>query len=272
MTVRTVHVPIERIGTWITGFADRHEGAVVLPESTADDDGTEVVRIRGGDGELAEFSRWPLGSGASGGRASHGTGLDLRAGEEPGTAHATDPGATNPDATSADYPDPDATNPDATSAATLAAISAWCAPPTHLGLVLIRRGGYAVGRAEGPRLRSHKSGTKYVQSRTAAGGWSQQRFARRRGNQADALVGAVVELAAAHLLPGPAGSAPELPQGLVVGGDRALGEQVLADPVLAQVAALPRRTFADLPEPRFVVLEQALRRGRSVPIRITPAK
>lgn len=271
MTTRTVHVPIERIGTWITGFADRHEGAVVLPESTADDDGTEVVRIRGGDGELAEFSRWPLGSGASGG-ASHGTGLDLRSGAEPGTAHATDPGATSPD-----YPDPGATNPDAadddaTSAATLAAISAWCAPPTHLGLVLIRRGGYAVGRAEGPHLRSHKSGTKYVQSRTAAGGWSQQRFARRRGNQADALVGAVVELAAAHLLPGPVGSAPELPQGLVVGGDRALGEQVLADPVLAQVAELPRRTFADLPEPRFVVLEQALRRGRSVPIRITPAK
>ncbi|MGC0272913.1 acVLRF1 family peptidyl-tRNA hydrolase [Pseudactinotalea sp. Z1739] len=271
MTVRTVHVPIERIGTWITGFADRHEGAVVLARSTADDDGAEVVRIRGGDGELAEFSRWPLGSGASGG-AGECAGLDLRFGEEPGTTGAANPEATNPDDPSPDYPDPGATNPDATSAATLAAISAWCAPPTHLGLVLIRRGGYAVGRAEGPRLRSHKSGTKYVQSRTAAGGWSQQRFARRRGNQADALVGAVVELAAAHLLPGPVGSAPQLPQGLVVGGDRALGEQVLADPVLAQVAALPRRTFADLPEPRFVVLEQALRRGRSVPIQITRAK
>ncbi|MGC0249434.1 acVLRF1 family peptidyl-tRNA hydrolase [Pseudactinotalea sp. Z1748] len=259
MTARTVHVPIERIGTWITGFADRHDGAVVLPEDTADDGDPGVVRIRGGDGELAEFSRWPLGSGASGG-AGHGTGLDLRTGEDRGTTGATNPEATDPDAN------------DATSAAALAAISAWCAPPAHLGLVLIRRGGYAVGRAEGPHLRSHKSGTKYVQSRTAAGGWSQQRFARRRGNQADALVGAVVELAASHLLPAPVGSAPGLPLGLVVGGDRALGEQVLADPVLAQVAALPRRTFADLPEPRFVVLERALRRGRSVPVRLTPAQ
>ena len=50
-----------------------------------------------------------------------------------------------------------------------------------------------MGVASGDRLTAHKVGTRYVQSRTAAGGWSQQRFARRRANQADGLVGAAVE-------------------------------------------------------------------------------
>ena len=61
-----------------------------------------------------------------------------------------------------------------------------------LAVVLVRRGGYAVGVASGDRLTAHKVGTRYVQSRTAAGGWSQQRFARRRANQADGLVGEVM--------------------------------------------------------------------------------
>ena len=36
----------------------------------------------------------------------------------------------------------------------------------------------------GYRRTAHKVGTRHVQSRTAAGGWSQQRYARRRANQA----------------------------------------------------------------------------------------
>lgn len=69
-----------------------------------------------------------------------------------------------------------------------------------LGVILVRRGGYAVGRVRGGKLLLHKVGTRYVQSRTAAGGWSQQRYARRRDNQADELVGAVVEHAARILV------------------------------------------------------------------------
>ncbi|MGL5852830.1 MAG: Vms1/Ankzf1 family peptidyl-tRNA hydrolase, partial [Phycicoccus sp.] len=69
-----------------------------------------------------------------------------------------------------------------------------------VGLVLVRRGGYAVGVAAGGRLATHKVGTRYVQSRTAAGGWSQQRFARRRANQADELVGATADVAARIVL------------------------------------------------------------------------
>lgn len=127
-----------------------------------------------------------------------------------------------------------------------------------LALVLVRRGGYAVGLAEEGRLTAHKCGTRYVQSRTAAGGWSQQRFARRRGNQADELVRGVAEHAV-RILPVAAGA-----RGLVVGGDRALVREVLADPRLAHLGDLPRRELYDVPDPKLAVLQEAVRRGRAV--------
>ncbi|XVX21929.1 acVLRF1 family peptidyl-tRNA hydrolase [Actinomycetota bacterium] len=136
-----------------------------------------------------------------------------------------------------------------------------------LALVLVRRGGYAVGLASGGRLLAHKCGTRYVQSRTAAGGWSQQRYARRRGNQADELVGAVAEHAARVL--GEAQGAHGIPAGLVLGGDRALAGQVLEDARLAALADLPRRTLYDLPDPGLKVLQQAAERARAVRIELT---
>ncbi len=130
-----------------------------------------------------------------------------------------------------------------------------------LALLLVRRGGYALGVATGERLTLHKTGTRYVQSRTAAGGWSQQRFARRRGNQADELVGAVTEHAV-RLLRGSGA------RGLVLGGDRALAESVLEDDRLVGLRDLPRRELYDLPDPRLAVLETALGRARAVRVTI----
>ena len=130
-----------------------------------------------------------------------------------------------------------------------------------LAVVLVRRGGYAVGVAAGDRLTAHKVGSRYVQSRTAAGGWSQQRFARRRANQADGLVGAAVEHAV-RLLTG------VRPAGVVLGGDKALVASLLEDPRLAGIRDLPRRELYDLPDPRLDVLEKALERGRAVRVTI----
>jgi hypothetical protein len=138
-------------------------------------------------------------------------------------------------------------------------LAGWVSPPTRLALILVRRGGYGVGRGQGPELVAHKVGTRYVQSRTAAGGWSQQRFARRRNNQADALVGSVIEHTRRVVLASPTDA-------LVVGGDKALVRAVLADPRLAPLAGLPRRELFDLPDPKLVVLKHALRRGRAVHI------
>jgi hypothetical protein len=60
--------------------------------------------------------------------------------------------------------------------------------PRKLGLLLARKGAVAAGVADGTELIVSKVDTHYVQGRTAAGGWSQQRFARRRDNQAKAAV------------------------------------------------------------------------------------
>ncbi|MDV3220073.1 acVLRF1 family peptidyl-tRNA hydrolase [Intrasporangium sp.] len=141
-----------------------------------------------------------------------------------------------------------------------------------LGVVLVRRGGYAVGLAVGSRLTATKVSTRHVQSRTAAGGWSQQRFARRRGKQADELVGAVVTHARRILLgddESPRKDADGVPKGLVVGGDRALVREVLGAPALRALRGLPMRELYDLGDPRRDVLESALRRGRAYRIELT---
>lgn len=141
----------------------------------------------------------------------------------------------------------------ATSAEELARLAQ---PPTRLGLVLVRRGGYAVALADGDRLVERKVGRRHVQGRTAAGGWSQQRFARRRGHQADELVGAVAGHAARLLEGRPL-------DGLVTGGDRRLLAAVLEEARLP-TAGLPVRELFDLPDPTPSVLATALARARSV--------
>lgn len=119
-----------------------------------------------------------------------------------------------------------------------------------LGLVLVRRGGYTVAAVREGRVVVSKTGTRHVQSRTAAGGWSQQRFARRRANQADALVEAVAQHAARIFQ----GQAIEY---LAPGGDRTLTDLVLGEPALKEYARLPRLAFMDVPDPRADVLKKA---------------
>ncbi len=141
-----------------------------------------------------------------------------------------------------------------------------------LGLILVRRGGYAVGLAFGRTFSASKVGSRHVQSRTAAGGWSQQRFARRRANQADELVGAVIVQARRVLIgddESPPTGASGLPRGLVVGGDRVLVREVLGGPALRTLRDVPRRELYDLPDPKRVVLETALRRGRAYRVELT---
>ena len=136
------------------------------------------------------------------------------------------------------------------------------ARPRTLALLLVRRGGWALGTCRDGALLVHKTGTRYVQGQTAAGGTSQHRFARRRSNQADALVLAVAEAASSRLV------GLEL-DGLVSAGDRALVEAVLADPRLAAVAALPRGPLLDVPDPRSDVLAAAAQRVRAVRVHLT---
>jgi hypothetical protein len=119
------------------------------------------------------------------------------------------------------------------SGASVAAFAAAVLSPRRVGVLLVRRGGYACAVVDAGHITASKVGHRYVQGRTAAGGWSQQRFARRRAKQTDELAGATVDVAARLLLDPP-------PEVLATGGDRPLVDRVLADPRLRALAALPR--------------------------------
>ncbi|MEV4540848.1 acVLRF1 family peptidyl-tRNA hydrolase [Micromonospora echinaurantiaca] len=131
----------------------------------------------------------------------------------------------------------------------------------RIGLLLARKGAVAVGVAAGKELLVSKVDTRYVQGRTAAGGWSQQRFARRRDNQAKAALADAAELAVRLLLP-----AASTLDALVCGGDRRAVDTVLADRRLAPLAALRAERLLDVPEPRHAVLVGAIDAARAVRI------
>ncbi|WP_341394965.1 acVLRF1 family peptidyl-tRNA hydrolase [Arthrobacter sp. G119Y2] len=131
-----------------------------------------------------------------------------------------------------------------------------------LGIVLLRRGGYAAGVARDGLLLASKAGTRYVQSRTAAGGGSQQRFARRRSNQADALVQTAAEQAARIFT-------DQQPEYLVFGGDRALTELLANERIFQPWSGLARLRPLDVQDPKLAVLARAAKDAASVFIRIT---
>lgn len=119
-----------------------------------------------------------------------------------------------------------------------------------VGAVLVRRGGYAVGWFTGRRLVGSKVGTAYVQGTTKAGGWSQQRYARRRANQTREAYAEAAEVAATLLLPHLAGLTA-----VVGGGDTAGVHAVLADPRLTGLRTLLQPRVLPTPDPRLRVLQ-----------------
>ncbi|TMM33433.1 MAG: hypothetical protein E6F99_24485 [Actinobacteria bacterium] len=153
--------------------------------------------------------------------------------------------------------------PGAAGATDVDGFVASAAEPRRLGLLLARRGGVAVGIAAGDALEVSKVDSRYVQGRTAAGGWSQQRFARRRENQARAAATDAADLAVRLLLP-----AVDRLAAVVTGGDRRTVDTILADARLAPVAALRAQRFLTVGEPRLAVLEGAVRQARAVRIRL----
>jgi hypothetical protein len=153
--------------------------------------------------------------------------------------------------------------PGATATSDLDGFVAEAGRPRRLGLVLARQSAVAVGVAEGEVLVVSKVDTSYVQSRTAAGGWSQQRFARRRENQAKAAAGSAGDIVARLLL-------PEIGRlaAVVGGGNSRTVDAILSDPRLTRVAALRTDRFLDVPEPRLAVLQRAVVAARAIRIRI----
>jgi hypothetical protein len=133
----------------------------------------------------------------------------------------------------------------------------------RVGVLLVRLGGYAAGVFEGRTLAASKVGSRQVHGRSAAGGQSQQRFARRREGQARVALGAAADNVVRVLL-------PELGRldAVVVGGDRAAVDEVLTDRRLAPLLPLVTGPLLDVPDPRLKVLQATPDLFRAVRIRL----
>jgi peptide subunit release factor 1 (eRF1) len=102
-----------------------------------------------------------------------------------------------------------------------------------------------------------------VHGRSAAGGQSQQRFARRREGQARVALGAAADNVVRVLVP----EAARL-DAVVLGGDRAACEEVLTDRRLAPLLPLVTGRLLDVPDPRLKVLQSTPDLFRAVRIRL----
>ncbi len=135
--------------------------------------------------------------------------------------------------------------------------------PRRIGLVLVRLGAHSVGVAEAGRVVVSRTDRHLVHGRSAAGGWSQQRFARRRSGQARQALRAAADDVVDVL----GGRVAEL-DGVVLGGDRRALDELRQDRRLAEVFAKAEPRVLDVAEPRRTVLDDAARRARSVEIMI----
>lgn len=134
----------------------------------------------------------------------------------------------------------------------------------RVGLLVIRKGGFSVGAAQGIEIIAHRTGSRYLQGRTAAGGWSQQRYARRRDNQADAgyaLSGKAVEEVVLPLV--------STLTRVVAGGDRAAVRTVLGQRGLEPIARLLSPAMLAVGPPKRTSLDELLAKARLVHIELT---
>jgi hypothetical protein len=136
-----------------------------------------------------------------------------------------------------------------------------------VGVLLVRLGGYAAGVFAGspPQLVSSKTGSRPVHGRSAAGGWSQHRFARRRENQAATALHAAADAAIGIFGPyGPGGL-----DAVVLGGDKRSAAGLRADTRLTPYLDRAVDRFLTVPDPRLAVLRDIPRDFLAIRIRLT---
>jgi len=135
------------------------------------------------------------------------------------------------------------------------------ATPRRIGLILVRLGGHSIGVAFGGKVEISTTDRKQVHGRSSAGGWSQQRFARRREGQARVALQAAADDVARVLVPRIA----EL-DSVVLGGDWQALDVLRNDRRLADVFVKAEDRVLDVPEPRRAILDEAAERARCVEI------
>lgn len=139
-----------------------------------------------------------------------------------------------------------------------------CQYPHRIAVIFARRGAFAVGVFDGSQLLASKVDTSYVQGRTAAGGWSQQRYARRRGKQAAQAISKAVE--ATHRVFATYQSSIEA---VVGAGDKDTVAEIVKEPRLRWTASiLVSAHIGDVPEPRLASLRALPEKFRAVRIHL----
>ncbi|HUZ52034.1 MAG TPA: acVLRF1 family peptidyl-tRNA hydrolase [Streptosporangiaceae bacterium] len=143
-------------------------------------------------------------------------------------------------------------------------LSAHATADRTVGVLLVRLGGYAAGVFTGtePVLAASKVGSRLVHGRSAAGGQSQRRFARRRENQAQQALGAAADTAVTVF-------GPYQLDAVVLGGDRRALAGLKADARLAPYFELAVDAFLTVPDPRLAVLRDTPRLFRAIRITLT---
>jgi Actinobacteria/chloroflexi VLRF1 release factor len=236
---RWVDVPPERFVAWIAAFARRHGGAGPVTRDAAG----ATVTFAACDGATAECHppfpplRRPPALGA-------GPATDIAPALGAGPAAGTAPAAE-----------------------TAEAVAAHASAARIVGVLLVRLGGYAVGVFAGspPRLVRSKTGSRPVHGRSAAGGWSQHRFARRRENQAATAVRAAADAAVAVFGSRGVGGLDVV----VLGGDKRSAAGLRGDPRLAPYLERATDRFLTVPDPKLAVLQEIPRAFLAIRIRLT---
>ena len=229
--------------TWVVTFAERHGGAAPDRPVTTGESGMAVT-FTAADGATAEchppFPPLPSGVPAA---------VSAAAGALPPVPSGIPAGDVR---------------------AAAEALAAHAAADRTVGVLLVRLGGYAAGVFSGspPRLVDSKTGSRPVHGRSAAGGWSQHRFARRRENQAATALRAAADAAAEVF--GRYG--PDRLDAVVLGGDKrsAAGlANLRGDARLQKYLAKATGCFLTVPDPRLAVLRDIPHAFLATRIRLT---
>jgi hypothetical protein len=152
------------------------------------------------------------------------------------------------------------------TAGTGAELAAHAAADRTVGVLLVRLGGYAAGVFAGSdaRLVASKVGSRLVHGRSAAGGQSQQRFARRREKQASEALAAAADCAQKVFGPFAGGL-----DAVVLGGDKRAMAELREDARLRPYFAIAVDRFLTVPDPRLAVLQGTPRAFRAIRILLT---
>lgn len=261
---RWIDVAPERLAGWLESFAQRH-GAISADPGPGPGEATQTVTFRAADGAIAQchvpFPPLAAVRPAAGRPGEHPA--------EASTAEASTEQASTAQASTAQASTGQASTGQAAADACAEyarQIAAHARAERTVAVFLVRLGGYAAGIFTGPapQLAASKVGARLVHGRSAAGGTSQHRFARRREKQAAEALGAAAGTAAAVF--GPYAGRIDA---VVLGGDRRAMATLRSDSRLAPYFGLAVERFLTVPDPRLTVLRGTPRLFRAIRIRLT---